>query len=330
MSNATLHNEDEILRKDIRIGDTIKIQRAGDVIPQVVSVDNSKRDKKARKFIFPTKCLCGAETKKEFSKSTKKQDAARRCLKGYNCKFTAKEKLKHIVSKEAFNIDGLGKKVIEQFWDLSLIKEPANIFELDYNKIKKLEGWGELSIKNLKKAITKSQFITLDKFIYSIGIRHIGQENAKILSGFFGSIEEFTKLFKLNSRKKLLINLVDLDGIGGTQIESIDNFFLNETNIKIVQRLINKLTIENYIAKNINGKFSNKRLMFTGGFQNMSRSEAKVIAENNGGKVLGSISKKLDLLVVGNNKPTKKKIDQAKDLNIRIALEKEWNTILNR
>ena len=329
VSNATLHNEDEILRKDIRIGDTIKIQRAGDVIPQVVSVDNSKRDKKARKFIFPTKCLCGAETKKEFSKSTKKQDAVRRCLKGYNCKFTAKEKLKHIVSKEAFNIDGLGKKVIEQFWDLSLIKEPANIFELDYNKIKKLEGWGELSIKNLKKAITKSQFITLDKFIYSIGIRHIGQENAKILSGFFGSIEEFTKLFKLNSRKKLLINLVDLDGIGGTQIESIDNFFLNETNIKIVQRLINKLTIENYIAKNINGKFSNKRLMFTGGFQNMSRSEAKVIAENNGGKVLGSISKKLDLLVVGNNKPTKKKIDQAKKLNIRIVLEKEWNTILN-
>ena len=329
VSNATLHNEDEILRKDIRIGDTIKIQRAGDVIPQVVSVDNSKRDKKARKFIFPIKCLCGAETKKEFSKSTKKQDAVRRCLKGYNCKFTAKEKLKHIVSKEAFNIDGLGKKVIEQFWDLSLIKEPANIFELDYNKIKKLEGWGELSIKNLKKAITKSQFITLDKFIYSIGIRHIGQENAKILSGFFGSIEEFTKLFKLNSRKKLLINLVDLDGIGGTQIESIDNFFLNETNIKIVQRLINKLTIENYIAKNINGKFSNKRLMFTGGFQNMSRSEAKVIAENNGGKVLGSISKKLDLLVVGNNKPTKKKIDQAKKLNIRIVLEKEWNTILN-
>ena len=329
VSNATLHNEDEILRKDIRIGDTIKIQRAGDVIPQVVSVDNSKRDKKARKFIFPKKCLCGAETKKEFSKSTKKQDAVRRCLKGYNCKFTAKEKLKHIVSKEAFNIDGLGKKVIEQFWDLSLIKEPANIFELDYNKIKKLEGWGELSIKNLKKAITKSQFITLDKFIYSIGIRHIGQENAKILSGFFGSIEEFTKLFKLNSRKKLLINLVDLDGIGGTQIESIDNFFLNETNIKIVQRLINKLTIENYIAKNINGKFSNKRLMFTGGFQNMSRSEAKVIAENNGGKVLGSISKKLDLLVVGNNKPTKKKIDQAKKLNIRIVLEKEWNKILN-
>jgi DNA ligase (NAD+) len=329
VSNATLHNEDEILRKDVRIGDTIKIQRAGDVIPQVVSVDNLKRDKKAKKFIFPTKCLCGAETKKEFSKSTKKQDAVRRCLKGYDCKFIAKEKLKHIVSKEAFNIGGLGKKVIEQFWDLGLIKEPANIFELDYSKIKKLEGWGELSINNLKKAIIKSKLITLDKFIYSIGIRHIGQENSKILSGFFGSIKEFKKLFKLSSRKKILVNLVDLDGIGGTQVESIDSFFLNDTNIKIVQKLINQLTIKNYIVQNKDGKFSNKKLMFTGGFQNMSRSEAKAIAENNGGKVLGSISKKLDLLVVGNNKPTKKKIDQAKDLNIRIVLEKEWNTILN-
>ena len=329
VSNATLHNEDEIQRKDIRIGDTIKIQRAGDVIPQVVSVDNTKRDKKAKKFIFPNRCLCGAETKKEFSKSTKKQDAVRRCQKGYECKFTAKEKLKHIVSKEAFNIDGLGKKVIEQFWELGLIKKPANIFELDYNKIKKLEGWGELSINNLKKAITKSQLITLDKFIFSVGIRHIGQENAKILASHFGNIKEFTKLFSLKGRKKILLNLVDLDGMGKTQIESIDNFFLSQTNTKIVQELINKLTIKNYIVKNIDGKFSNKKLMFTGGFQKMSRSEAKAIAENNGGKVLGSISKKLDYLIVGENKPTKKKIDQAKALNIKIVLENEWNKLLN-
>ena len=141
VSNATLHNEDEINRKDIRIGDTIKIQRAGDVIPQVVSVDFSKRSKNSKKYLFPKKCLCGAETKKELSKNTKKQDAVRRCVKGYDCKFIAKEKLKHIVSKEAFNIDGLGKKVIEQFWDLNLIKEPADIFQLNYSKIELLEGW---------------------------------------------------------------------------------------------------------------------------------------------------------------------------------------------
>jgi len=329
VSNATLHNEDEIGRKDIRIGDTISLQRAGDVIPQVVSVDISKRNKDSKKFVFPMKCLCGAETKKEFSISTKKQDAVRRCIKGYDCKFTAKEKLKHIVSKEAFNIDGLGKKVIEQFWDLDLIKEPANIFELNYDIIKKLEGWGELSINNLKKAIKKSKIISLDRFIFSIGIRHIGQENAKILASFFSSIKNFSKLFNLEDRKKLLLSLADLDGIGETQIESIDNFFSSKLNKEIIKKLIDKLNISNYIKKNTDGKFSNKKLMFTGGFKNMGRSEAKSIAENNGGKVLGSISKNLDFLIVGDSKPTKKKIDQAKKLKIKILFEKDWNKILN-
>ena len=329
VSNATLHNEDEIERKDIRIGDTIKIQRAGDVIPQVVSVDISKRDKNSKKFIFPNKCLCGSETKKELNINKKKYDAVRRCIKGYDCKFTAREKLKHIVSKEAFNIDGLGKRVIEQFWDLNFIKEPSDIFDLNYNKIQKLEGWGELSIDNLKKAIKKSQMIYLDRFIYSIGIRHIGQENAKILASFFSSIKEFIKLFDLKNRKKILDNLVHLDGIGETQIQSIDNFFSNETNTRIIKELINKLNIKNHTAQNKNGKFANKKLMFTGGFKNISRSEAKTIAENNGGKVLGSISNKLDFLVVGDTKPTKRKIEQAKQLNIEIILEKDWNKILN-
>ena len=329
VSNATLHNEDEIKRKDIRIGDTVKIQRAGDVIPQVVSIDKSKRTKDSEKFIFPNKCLCGAETKKEFSKNTKKEDAVRRCLKGYDCKFIAKEKLKHLISKEAFNIDGLGKKVIEHFWDLNFIKKPSDIFELNYSQIKKLEGWGELSINNLKKAIEQSRSITLNRFIYSIGIRHIGQENAKILASFFTTIEEFTKLFDPKNRKKILLNLVDLDGIGETQIQSINNFFLNETNTKIIKVLISKLNIKSYSTENKNGKFSNKKIMFTGGFKSMSRSEAKEIIENNGGKVMGSINKKLDYLIVGDSKPTKRKVEQAKKLNIKIIFEKEWNKILN-
>ncbi len=329
VSNATLHNEDEIERKDIRINDTITIQRAGDVIPQVVSVDFSKRKNNSKRFIFPKNCLCGALTKKELSKTTQKLDAVRRCTKGYDCIFTAKEKLKHIVSKEAFNIDGLGKKVIDQFWDLKLVKKPSDIFDLDYEKIVKLEGWGILSINNLKKAIEKSKIITLDRFIFSIGIRHIGQENAKILAGFFASIEEFSKLFEHDERKKILLNLIDLDGIGDTQIESINNFFLNKTNVSIIKELIEKLSVKKFSIQNKDGKFSNKKIMFTGGFENMSRSEAKAIAENNGGKVLGSISKKLDFLVVGNSKPTKKKIDEAKKLNIKIVLEKEWNKILN-
>ena len=329
VSNATLHNEDEIYRKDIRIGDIIKIQRAGDVIPQVVSVDLKKRKKNSQKYIFPKKCLCGADTKKEISKNTKKHDAVRRCIKGYDCKFIAREKLKHIVSKEAFNIDGLGKKVIEQFWELGLVKEPSDIFQLDYNKIKNLDGWGELSINNLKQAIKKSQKIKLDKLIYSIGIRHIGQENAKILASFFGSVKEFTKLFDFKDREKILINLADLDGIGETQILSLNNFFLNETNVRINKELIKQLNIEDYLGNKTKGKFSNKKFMFTGGFKDMSRSEAKSIVENNGGKVLGSISQKLNFLVVGNSKPTKKKIDQAKKLRIKIIYEKDWNKILD-
>ena len=329
VSNATLHNEDEIKRKDIRIGDTIQIQRAGDVIPQVVLVDISKRNKDSKKFIFPNKCLCGSLTKKEFSKSTKKEDAVRRCTKGYECKFIAKEKLKHLVSKDAFNIEGLGKKVVEQFWDLNLIKEPSDIFNLNFDKIKTLEGWGNLSIENLKKAILKSKNISLEKFIFSIGIRHIGQENAKVLAAFFISIKEFSKLFDKGKISQILINLKELDGIGETQIESIENFFSNQVNAKITKSLINQLTIKNYSRKNISGKFSNKKIMFTGGFDNMSRSEAKSLAESNGGKVLGSVTKKLDILVVGNSKPTKKKIDQAKELKIQIVTEKEWNKMLN-
>ncbi len=329
VSNATLHNEDEILRKDIRIGDTIQIQRAGDVIPQVVSVDISKRNKKSKKFIFPVKCLCGAPTKKEFSKSTKKQDAVRRCTIGYDCKFIAKEKLKHIVSKEALNIDGFGKKVVDQFWELKLIKEPSDIFKLDYDKIKSLEGWGNLSIDNLKKAIKKSKLINLDKFIYSLGIRHIGQENAKTLAAFFISITKFSDLFDSQARRKILENLLELDGIGETQVESIKNYFFNEKNNKITKNYISELEIKDFIIKNKNGRLANKKIMFTGGFKNMSRSEAKSIAENNGGKVLGSVSKKLDFLVAGDSKPTKKKLDQARNLKIKIISEKEWNKILN-
>ncbi len=329
VSNATLHNEDEIKRKDIRIGDTIYIQRAGDVIPQVISVDFQKRDNKSKVFIFPTKCLCGAETKKEYSKSTKKLDSVRRCSRGYACKFTAKEKLKHFVSKEALNIDGLGKKVIEQFWELNFIKEPSDIFNLNYKKIDKLEGWGNLSTTNLKKAIDKSRKVTLETFIYSLGIRHIGKENAKIMAGFFKSLETFKKIFNPEYREQIINNLIELDGIGETQVDSINNFFSNKSNLKITNELILELDVKDFIIHTNNGIFSNKKVMFTGGFNNMSRSEAKAIAESQGGKVLNSISKKLDFLIVGDSKPTLKKVNQAKDLKIKVILEKEWKKILN-
>ena len=329
VSNATLHNEDEINRKDVRVGDTITIQRAGDVIPQVVSVNFEKRKKTSKKYIFPNSCLCGSKIQKEFNLSTKKEDAVRRCNKGYDCSFIAKERLKHIVSKEAFNIDGLGKKVIDQFWKLNFIKKPSDIFELDFEKIKKLEGWGDLSVKNLKTAIDQAKNITLNRFIYSIGIRHIGQENAKILASFFKSVGQFSNIFQKTDRDEILKNLNDLDGIGETQIFSLKNFFDKNKNIEIVQKLITKLNIEDFKEINIKGKLSNTNVMFTGGFKKISRSEAKTLTENLGGKVLGSVSKKLNILVVGNSKPTKKKIEKAKELKIKIFSENEWYELLN-
>ena len=329
VSNATLHNEDEINRKDVRVGDTITIQRAGDVIPQVVSVNFEKRKKTSKKYIFPNSCLCGSKIQKEFNLSTKKEDAVRRCNKGYDCSFIAKERLKHIVSKEAFNIDGLGKKVIDQFWKLNFIKKPSDIFELDFEKIKKLEGWGDLSVKNLKTALDQAKNIPLNRFIYSIGIRHIGQENAKILASFFKSADQFSNIFQKRDRDEILKNLNDLDGIGETQIFSLKNFFDKNKNIEIVQKLITKLNIQDFKQTNIKGKLSNTNVMFTGGFEKISRSEAKTLTENLGGKVLGSVSKKLNILVVGNSKPTKKKIEKAKELKIKIFSENEWYELLN-
>jgi DNA ligase (NAD+) len=330
VSNATLHNEEEIIRKDIRIGDIVTIQRAGDVIPQVVSVDLSKRNKHTIKFIFPKKCPCGSDTIKEININTKKVDAVRRCLDSENkCQFIAKEKLKHFISKDAFNIEGLGKKVIKQFWDLALVKRPSDIFNLDYNKIKNLEGWGELSVKNLKKAIEKSSKILLDKFIYSLGIRHIGQENAKLLGNFFKSIVKFTELFKASERENLLKNIAELDGIGSAQLNSLEEFFSNKMNKENILSLTNCLKIENSKVFNKNGKLSGKTIMFTGAFKKISRSEAKSLVEENGGKMLGNISSKLNILVTGRSKPTKSKIEKAKEIGIKIIYEEDWYKLLN-
>ncbi len=327
VSNATLHNEEEILRKDIRVNDTVIVQRAGDVIPQVVRVDLTKRQKTSKKFIFPQKCPCGFATVKEFNETTKKYDAVRRCPdKGYDCNLITKEKLKHYVSKDAMNIEGLGKKVIENFWNLNLLKLPQDIYKLDFNKISKLEGWGKLSADNLKKSIEKTKKINLDRFIFSLGIRHIGQENAKILARFFKSVNNFKKL--TNCKDQTYTDLIQLDGIGDTQVKSLKNFFINKTNKKVFEQLISKLTIVDHIFSK-KGKFINQTFMFTGGMSKMSRSEAKKIVENEGGKVLGSPSKKLNYLISGDSKPTIKKINQAKEIGVKVLSEKDWYRLID-
>ena len=328
VSNATLHNEDEIIRKDIRISDTVLVQRAGDVIPQVVEVDLKKRSKNSKRFIFPTKCpSCGSKTEKEYNKITKKYDAVRRCTNdGYGCEKIAIEKIKHFISKDAMNIEGLGKKVVENFWELRFIKLPQDIYNLDFDKISNLEGWGKLSSKNLKISIEKTKKINLERFIFSLGIRHIGQENAKILAKFFKSIKNFKKLS--NGENKIYKDLMQLDGIGETQLSSLKKFFDNKINKYVFLSLISILDISDFIHSN-QGKFNNQTFMFTGGMSKMSRSEAKKIIENEGGKVLGSVSKKLNFLVSGESKPTIKKVNQAKELGVTIIHESDWYNLIN-
>ena len=333
VSNATLHNEDEINRKDIRIGDTVYIQRAGDVIPQVLYVDLSKRNKSSGKFNFPTRCpSCGTKTVKEFNISKKKRDAVTRCPDPkFNCNEILKEKLKHFVSKDVLNIEGLGKKVVENFWNRKLIKYPYDIFNLDLNILKKIEGWGDKSINNLKNSINKSKEISLDRFIFSLGIRHIGEENAKVLAKYFLNEKSFFDLSKkLNdSKSKYRDELQSIDGIGNSQIESLKKFFFNSQNLKIVSELVSILRIEDYKYLKKKTPISGKLIIFTGTFVNNSRSELKSLAESMGAKIVSTISKKTDYLVAGSQRPTVRKINEAKHLNIKVLTEDDWNKIIN-
>ena len=327
VSNATLHNEDEIMRKDIRIGDTVSIERAGDVIPHILSVDFNKRQKTSQRFIFPSNCpSCGSKTIKEFNKLTKKNDAVRRCSsKDYYCDKITVEKLKHFVSKDAFNIDGLGKKIIEGFWKLKLIKYPQDIFKLDFSKIEKLEGWGKLSVENLKYSINQKKSISLERFIFALGIRHIGLENAKLLSKYFMSYLNFKNLFKTKKYEDLL----NIDGIGETQVSSIKSFFINNINIKVLNELDKVLLIKDVSQKKNNGLLKDKSFLITGKLNGISRAEVKSMIEENSGKTVSSVSNKLNYLIVG-EKPTKRKVESAKGLKITILNQDDFLKMLNK
>ncbi len=325
VSNATLHNEEEINRKDIRIGDTVIIERAGDVIPHVISVDLRSRNKDSKKFFFPKNCpSCGSKTVKDFNLTTKKEDAVRRCSsEGYECKKMAIEKIKHFVSKEAFNIDGFGKKIVENFWNLNLIKLPQDIFKLDYIKIESLEGWGKQSVANLKYSINQKKTISFEKFIYALGIRHIGLENAKIISKNLKTLKNFISLSKGNN----FDNLINIDGIGETQIKSIKNFFKNSTNLDVLKNLEKVLIVKNTKNQRTDGTLNNKTFMFTGKLSNMSRSEAKSLIEQNSGSIVSNVTKKLDYLIIG-EKPTNRKVEAAKSLKVKILDQSSWLKML--
>ncbi len=327
VSNATLHNEDEIIRKDIRIGDIVVVERAGDVIPHIIEVDLKKRKKNLKKYIFPTKCpSCGAKTIKEYNLITKKNDAVRRCSsEGYECDKMTIEKIKHFVSKEAFNIDGFGKKIVENFWKLKMIRLPQDIFVLNYEKIKTMDGWGQQSVANLKYAIEEKKNISFEKFIYALGIRHIGFENARLIAKTLKTPENFINLSKENK----IDDLLNIDGIGETQITSLKKFFLNRTNLKVIQDLQKILKIQKTLQNKKDGVLSDKIFMFTGKLTGMSRAEAKSLIEKNSGTIISNVSKKLDYLIIG-EKPTKRKVEAAKELKIKIIDQSELDKLLNK
>ena len=326
VSNASLHNEDEIDRKDIRINDYVVVERAGDVIPHIVSVEINKRSNDTKKFLFPTLCpSCGSKTIKEYNNITKKKDAVRRCSsEGFECEKVAIEKIKHFVSKEAFNIDGFGKKIVEKFWDLKLVRYPQDIFKLDYSKIEKLDGWGDLSVNNLKYSIDQKKKISLDRFIYALGIRHIGIETAKLISKHVKTSKNFLNL----QNDSTLTEIENIDGIGETQIQSIKKFFSLKINRLILKELDQVLQIESLKKITNDGLLKGKTFMFTGKLLNISRSEAKNLIEKNSGSLVSNVSKRLDFLIIG-EKPTKRKVESAKELKIKIITQSEWMKMLN-
>ena len=327
VSNATLHNEDEIERKDIRSGDTVTVERAGDVIPHILFVDKKKRPKNSSKFLFPKKCpSCGSKTIKDFNAITKKNDAVRRCTsEGYECEKVAIEKIKHFVSKDAFDIDGFGKKIVVNFWKLKLIKLPQDIFKLNFEKIELLEGWGRQSVENLRYSINEKRNISLERFIYALGLRHIGLENAKILSKHFKSFPKLKSLSK-DSRYDELLNI---DGIGETQVNSIKKFFSNKINLGVLDELQEILIIKDKFIEKKNGLLKNRTFMLTGKLNGISRAEAKSLIEENSGTTVSSVSKKLNYLIVG-EKPTKRKIEVAKELKVATINQSQFLRMLNK
>lgn len=333
VTRATLHNQDEITRKDIRIGDTVLIQRAGDVIPQIVEVDLKYRDENSQIFQFPTQCpVCGSKLLQS------NDDVVLRCSGGLDCQAQIIETLKHFVSKNAFDIAGLGKKQIENFYHEGRVKAFADIFNLKNNNnliaLKDKEGWGIKSVENLLNAIESKRKIAFDRFIYAIGIRHIGQTTAKVLAQHFISFDNFrNKLYRLAEmdHQQLLIDsdyldLVDIDGLGEKIIKAVIEFFADNRNRKIIDDVANELEIIDFAYDDI--KNFGKTIIFTGSLNTMSRSEAKVKAENIGLKVVGSISKKTDYVVVGDAAGSKLK--KAQDLNLTIINEDEWLKLLEK
>lgn len=335
VANATLHNEHEIDRKDIRIGDTVLIQRAGDVIPQVLGVVTEKRPKDAKRFQFPTHCPCHLKTPVVREETATGEEAAvARCSGEFACPFQITEHLRHFVSRRAFDIDGLGEKQIALFYERGWIKEPAEIFTLEERngkiRLEDEEGFGEVSVRNLFAAIRARRQIALDRFIYALGIRHIGETTARVLARAYGAWETFYRacLMLAQGDAETIQEMDSLDQIGGTVITSLAAYFGESHNRRIVERLTAQVQVHEAERPASGTVVAGKTVVFTGSLERMTRDEAKAMAERLGAKVAGSVSKKTDYVVAGPGAGSK--LDRAREFGVTILSEDEWFALVGR
>ena len=341
VSSATLHNRDFIMGldnkgnkirdgADIRKGDWVTVYRAGDVIPKIKDVDISKRNLTSKSFVFPDFCpSCGAEVKVD------KTDSAIRCFNFQNCDAQLIAGLKHFVSKKAFNIDGLGGRIIEEFYQKNLIQQPADFFRLETNSKNKLslieflgKGWGEKSLQNLFHSIEKAKLINLDRFLFSLGIRHIGENASQILAGYFGSWDDFYNAIKAGIAKNDGQFLFEIEGIGQLMVTSLIGFFSDFKEREKLEDLLNYVKIEKFIkVSKVETAITDKKLVLTGTFNAFSRAELKSICERAGAKVLTSVSNNVDFLVVGQAPGSK--VKKAGELGIKQVNEEEFKILID-
>ncbi|MDP6707326.1 MAG: NAD-dependent DNA ligase LigA [Alphaproteobacteria bacterium] len=326
VSNATLHNEDYIVEKDIRIGDTVVVQRAGDVIPQVLEVIRSERPKGTSTYAFPNACpVCGSHAVRE------EGEVVWRCSGGLVCPAQAMERLRHFVSRDAFDIEGLGEKQIRAFFMEGLITAPADIFTLEARDpggeegLAVREGWGETSVANLFAAIAERRRIGLDRFIHALGIRHVGQSNAGLLARTYHTFEEFSGAMRAAAPREgeAYDELLNIDGIGPAVAGAVLDFFAERHNLDAVEALAAEVTVEAMAAADTEASpVAGKTIVFTGSLEVMTRSEAKARAEALGAKVAGSVSKKTDLVIAGPGAGSK--LAKAESLGVEVISEQDW------
>jgi DNA ligase (NAD+) len=325
VQNATLHNEDEIARKDVRIGDTVVLQRAGDVIPQIVSVVTERRPKGTKPFVYPELCpVCGSHAVRPPG------EAVRRCTGGLICEAQRVERLIHFVSRAAFDIDGLGEKTIREFYDEGWLRSPADLFRLPAREaeIAEREGWGKVSARNLARAIEARRRIPLDRFIYALGIRRIGESNARLLARHYGGFANWRDemLAAVEAGSEARSELDNIVGIGPAIAEELADFFGEARNVALLDELAAELTIEDAArAQTADSEIAGKTLVFTGSLETMTRPEAKARAEALGAKVTDSVSKKTDLVVIGADAGSKAR--KATELGVRTITEAEWRSL---